>query len=175
MSCNLCEQRQMYGLEGECFRCVMQRRIVELEAEVERLTKSESDRREKYIWKKWDGLLRRLSDNEVITRAIAITTEECESIVAKHKRVLSKALAHFAKKRKAQRQAITALMAVNERLRADGERLTYVIDQHGSGTDLDVMDRIADIAVAIWLVSEEADDIQKWYRAAIDAAREEKG
>ncbi len=37
MSCNLCEQRQMYGLEGECFRCVMQRRIAELEAEVERL------------------------------------------------------------------------------------------------------------------------------------------
>ena len=166
MSCNLCEQRQMYGLEGECFRCVMQRRIVELEAEVERLTKSESDRREKYIWKKWDGLLRRLSDNEVITRAIAITTEECESIVAKHKRVLSKALAHFAKKRKAQRQAITALMAVNERLRADGERLDWMEAQmHKANCWLPAFDRHS----SMWFIADE--DAYQTFRAAIDAAR----
>ncbi len=37
MSCNLCEQRAMYGLEGECSQCVAQKRIANLEAEVERL------------------------------------------------------------------------------------------------------------------------------------------
>lgn len=37
MSCNLCEQRWMHGLDGECSRCVAQKRIAELEAEVERL------------------------------------------------------------------------------------------------------------------------------------------
>lgn len=45
MSCNLCEQRWMHGLDGECSRCVAQKRIAELEAEVERLVKERDQAR----------------------------------------------------------------------------------------------------------------------------------
>lgn len=79
MSCNLCEQRWMHGLDGECSRCVAQKRIAELEAEV-----------------------------------------------AKCRRVLTKSLANFNRKHRAHRQALTALLVANVRLRADGERLDWL-------------------------------------------------
>lgn len=74
-----------------------------------------------------------------------------------------------------QHRRIAELEAEVERLRADGERLDWLIDQHGSGKNLEVMDCMANTAAYLCpLVSSEADDIQKWYRAAIDAARKEQ-
>ena len=58
--------------------------------------------------------------------------------------------------------------------REDSARLTYMIDQSNQGNGW-IQDYVWDDAARLCpLDAKEADDVQKWVRAAIDAAREAK-